>query len=135
MVVTGALMVQDGPTRVIKRPRRRGWAMVRLGMAEDLDLRLNTALCGTLPTREQSSPRAELYDFPMLISHTAGDATCYSDDIPLVKSCRQPRAQVLAIRNTADLWVRIWDALGDRGPGRIHILWVRSTRSIVMSIS
>eukprot|EP00959_Pyramimonas_sp_CCMP1952_P113528 2372912-Pyramimonas_sp.AAC.1 len=73
--------------------------MVRLGMAEDLDARLNSVLGGTLPSREQSSPRAELCAFLMLVSRTTGDALCafFPDYLPLAKSYRQPRAQVLAI--------------------------------------
>ena len=51
---------------------------------------------------------------------------CYSDYLPLVKSFRQPRAQVLATSNMTDLWVRIWAALDDRSPGRIEILWTKS---------
>eukprot|EP00959_Pyramimonas_sp_CCMP1952_P021587 455048-Pyramimonas_sp.AAC.1 len=72
-------------------------------MAEGLDMRLNSFLCGTLPTREQS----------LLVSHTTGDVTCYAYYLPLVKSYRHPRAQ-------------IWAGLDDRGPGPIDIPWTKS---------
>eukprot|EP00959_Pyramimonas_sp_CCMP1952_P399788 8376879-Pyramimonas_sp.AAC.1 len=61
-------------------------------------------MCGGLPTLEQSSPRAELYAFIMVLSHTVGDILCYSDYVPLVRGLRQPRAQIVASSSMLDLW-------------------------------
>eukprot|EP00959_Pyramimonas_sp_CCMP1952_P346061 7247873-Pyramimonas_sp.AAC.1 len=48
-----------------KRLRRCRWSIVSLGIPDGLSLQLNAVMCGSPPTAEQSSPRAELYAFPM----------------------------------------------------------------------
>eukprot|EP00959_Pyramimonas_sp_CCMP1952_P362832 7598136-Pyramimonas_sp.AAC.1 len=101
-----------------KRLRRCGRSIVSLGCPDGLSLQLNAVMCGSLPTAEPSSPRAELYAFLMVITHTVDDVLYYSDYLPLVNGLRQPRAQVVASSTMLDLWVRIWSALDDRGPGR-----------------
>eukprot|EP00959_Pyramimonas_sp_CCMP1952_P033676 707318-Pyramimonas_sp.AAC.1 len=81
------------------------------------------------PTSDESSPRAELHAFLVVVGHTTGDRFCHSDYLPLVKGPRQPRAQVASSSAMLDLWVRIWSALDDRGPGKVEVLWAKSHAS------
>eukprot|EP00959_Pyramimonas_sp_CCMP1952_P066302 1384424-Pyramimonas_sp.AAC.1 len=46
-----------------ERLRRCGWAVCRLGEPQDGQKSVSAVRCGSLPTPEQSSPRAELFAF------------------------------------------------------------------------
>eukprot|EP00959_Pyramimonas_sp_CCMP1952_P119718 2503318-Pyramimonas_sp.AAC.1 len=79
--------------------------------SEPGDFRFDGVLCGTLPTRDQSSPRAELLAFLQLLRMTTGDVVVYSDYLPLVRALRRPPELISRTSPMVDMWALIWEAM------------------------
>eukprot|EP00959_Pyramimonas_sp_CCMP1952_P401036 8403553-Pyramimonas_sp.AAC.1 len=82
---------------------------------------------GTLPTKKQSSPRAELYALIMLARRTTGHCRVYCDYLRVVQGARRPLRDKRG-SSMLDLWVQVHDVLSARG-GSIQVLWTKSHSS------
>eukprot|EP00973_Karenia_brevis_P038007 5240669-Karenia_brevis.AAC.1 len=90
---------------------RAGW-----GAAQVDHGRLVGAMYGTLPGREQTVPRAELYALRAVLPWVIPPATIWMDHINHVRAIRKGRAWCTSpYRPHADLWRTVWNLIDDIG--------------------
>ena len=91
----------------------------------DHDLDLAGALWGALPDTPQTTPRSELFALIMLARISSGDSLAYVDAKVVVDGYESGPEQC-ELSDMADLWHDFWEALGQRGPGSLRVIWTKS---------